>query len=132
MSLRLIHLFAALGLAVGSAGEWFTQEKKDDEKKTDAQIAVKEGTELTLTPVEVKPAEKPDAQGRYTVTVKAKEPTKVKMPAQAYSLGVPPQGRAGQGRRHRDRRGPRGLAADPDADRAQEGRHGRRLAGRSR
>lgn len=83
--LRLMHLCVGLGLLVGSVN--LSQDKKSEEKKTDTQATVKEGTEVTLTPVEVKLAERPDGLGRFKVTVKAKDPTKVKMPAQTWSLG---------------------------------------------
>lgn len=86
MSLRLVHLCVGVCLLFGSAGEWTAQDKKPEEKKTDTQTVVKEGTEVSLTPVEVKLPNRPDGLGRFKATVKAQEPTKVKMPAEAWSL----------------------------------------------
>jgi hypothetical protein len=57
-----------------------------DDKKSDKDTKVAEGKEITLTPAEIKLSETPD-DGRFPVTVKAKEGTKVKMPAQGYALG---------------------------------------------
>jgi len=97
MSLRLLHLCVGLCLVLGSAFDRVSQDQKPDEKKSDGQVVVKEGTEVSLTPVEVKLSENPGADGRYTVTVKAKEATKVKMPAQAYYLGFTPKAEAPKG-----------------------------------
>jgi S1-C subfamily serine protease len=97
MSLRLLHLCVGLCLVLGSALDRVSQDKKPDEKKSDGQVVVKEGTEVSLTPVEVKLSDNPGADGRYTVTVKAKDATKVKMPAQAYYLGFTPKAEAPKG-----------------------------------
>jgi hypothetical protein len=57
-----------------------------DDKKTDTETKVAEGKEVTLTPADIKVSETPD-DGRFPVTSKAKDPAKVKMPAQGYALG---------------------------------------------
>jgi S1-C subfamily serine protease len=76
--------FLVVGAAAGGRAE--------DEKKADKDTKVAEGTEFKLTPVEVTPAEKPDGQGLYEATLKAaKEPTKVKMPKESWSLGFYPK-----------------------------------------
>jgi S1-C subfamily serine protease len=63
-----------------------------DDKKTDADTKVAEGTEVSLTPAEVTISDKTDDEGRIPVTVKpAKEAKKVKMPAQAWALGFYPE-----------------------------------------
>ena len=63
-----------------------------DDKKTDADTKVAAGTEVALTPVEVTVSDKPDDEGRLPVTVKAaREARKVKMPAQAWTLGFYPE-----------------------------------------
>jgi S1-C subfamily serine protease len=63
-----------------------------DDKKTDLETTVAEGKEVSLTPVEITPSDKPDNNGIFTATVKpAKEAKKVKMPAQAYGLGFAPE-----------------------------------------
>lgn len=57
-----------------------------DDKKFDTAMKVEAGKEITLTPAEVKVSATPD-DGRFPVTTKAKEATKVKMPAQGFALG---------------------------------------------
>jgi hypothetical protein len=79
----LRHLFAAgaVLLFVAAAGP------AADDKKTDLETKVAAGKEITLTPAEVKVSETPD-DGRFPADAKAKAPTKVKMPARGYALGV--------------------------------------------
>jgi hypothetical protein len=69
---------AALVLAAGIAG---ADEKKDSDTK------VAEGTEVELTPADVKADDPPLDDGRSVAVTKAGKATKVKMPATAYTLG---------------------------------------------
>ena len=83
-------LLLALGLTSGGRAE--------DEKKADKDTKVEGGKEFKLIAVEVKPAEKPDDEGRFeAVVTAAKEPTKVKMPKEAYWLGFSPKAVKGGG-----------------------------------
>lgn len=62
-----------------------------DDKKTDGDVTVKEGTEFKLNKDEITVAKEPDDEGRFPVTVKATAtPTAVKMPAQKWMLGFVP------------------------------------------
>src|SRR5262245_57224106 len=80
-----VCLVSAVGLLWGPTG-------RADDKKTDADTKVAEGTEVSLTPAEVTVSDKTDDEGRIPVTVKpAKEAKKVKMPAQAWALGFYPE-----------------------------------------
>jgi PDZ domain-containing secreted protein len=84
MSRVFLSLTAALFLVVSPAAL-----RADDEKKTDLQTTVKEGTEFALTAAEVIPANMPNEQGFRVAMVKpGKAGPKVKMPAQAYGLNV--------------------------------------------
>lgn len=69
----MVVLFAGLG-------------RTADDKKFDTEMKVPAGKEISLTPAEVKASATPD-DGRYPATTKAKEATKVKMPAQGFALG---------------------------------------------
>jgi hypothetical protein len=79
------RLVAVCAAALLLAGPGWTDDKKDD-KKLDTQVKVDAGKEITLTPADVKVSETPD-DGRFQVTTKAKDPAKVKMPAQGFGLG---------------------------------------------
>jgi hypothetical protein len=77
----------AVGLALLALG-FASGARAEDEKKADKDTKVEEGKEFKLIAVEVKPADKSDDEGRFEAVIKAaKEPTKVKMPKEAYSLG---------------------------------------------
>lgn len=84
---RTLPVFLVSVAALG----WAAPGRADD-KKTDADTKVAAGTEIELTPVEITVSDKPDDEGRIPVTVKpAKEAKKVKMPAQAWTLGFYPE-----------------------------------------
>ena len=92
----LYRILAVCVVSVAVAGPGTT--RADDEKKTDRDTKVPAGTEISLTPVEVTTAEKPDDEGRFEVTVKpAKEARKVKMPEEAWVLGFTPEAVKGGG-----------------------------------
>jgi S1-C subfamily serine protease len=59
----------------------------DDKQKSDADTKVAEGTEMALTPAEITPDKEQPDDGPRVVTAKAGATKKVKMPAQAYTLG---------------------------------------------
>jgi hypothetical protein len=59
--------------------------RAEDKKDSDTKVA--EGTEVTLTPADVKADDTPLEDGRSVAVTKAGKATKVKMPAQAYTLG---------------------------------------------
>jgi hypothetical protein len=93
--LRGIFTFFLTGILVAGAG---TGGRAEDEKKPDKDYKVPAGTEFKLTAVEVTPAEKPDDEGRFVANLKpAKEPTKVKMPEEAWTLGFYPKAVKGGG-----------------------------------
>jgi hypothetical protein len=87
MNCRFRPLYLAAALAFLAANG-----QACDDKKTDGDYKVPEGTEFSLTPVDVKPSEKPDEMGRFEAVLKpAKEPAKVKMPKDRYTLGFYPK-----------------------------------------
>jgi S1-C subfamily serine protease len=93
MLYRLLPVCVASILVVGLA----TGRTLDDQK-TDFKTSVAEGKEISLTPVEIKLSDTAEDQGRYTATVKpAKEPKKIKMPAQGWALGFFPKDTKGGG-----------------------------------
>jgi hypothetical protein len=90
---RIVSVCLVSVLALG----WSATGRADD-KKTDADIKVAAGSEVSLTAVEVTVLDKMDDEGRIPVTVKpAKEAKKVKMPAQAWALGFYPEKAKGGG-----------------------------------
>jgi hypothetical protein len=81
-----------LGLAALLAVGFTAGGRAEDEKKSDKDTKVAEGTEFKLIKVEVTAAEKSDEEGRFEATIKAeKEPTKVKMPKEGWTLGFYPK-----------------------------------------
>jgi hypothetical protein len=84
---RIVPLCLASLLAIVAAGG-----QARDDKKTDNDFKVPEGKEFSLTPVEVTPAEKPDGMNLVEAKLKpAKEPKKVKMPKERWTLGFYPK-----------------------------------------
>ena len=59
--------------------------RAEDKKDSDTKVA--EGTEVNLTPADVKADDPPLDDGRAVAVTKAGKATKVKMPATAYTLG---------------------------------------------
>ncbi|OWK36808.1 PDZ domain-containing protein [Fimbriiglobus ruber] len=71
--------------------------QSQEDKKSDRDTVVAAGKEFTLTPTEVTPEEKP-GDGPFEVKLKpAKDAVKVKMPAEAWTLGFFPQAIKGTG-----------------------------------
>lgn len=93
MTCRLLPfcLVAAMVLLAGGG-------QARDDKKSDGDYKVKEGSEFSLTPVAVTPTENPDEEGRFGAKLKpAKEPVKVKMPKERWTLGFYPKEGKGPG-----------------------------------
>jgi hypothetical protein len=93
--LRGIMAFCLTGFLVACAA---TGGRAEDDKKADKDYKVPAGTGFKLTAVEVTPSEKPDDEGRFVAGIKpAKEPTKVKMPEEVWTLGFYPKAVKGGG-----------------------------------
>jgi len=75
---NVLTLCAATVLAVGVG-------RAEDKKDADTKVA--EGTEVKITPAEIKAEDTPLDDGRSVATAKPGKETKVKMPATAYTLG---------------------------------------------
>jgi S1-C subfamily serine protease len=73
-------------MALGVVAALVTGSVRADDAKSDADTKVAEGTEVSLTAAEVKSDEKLD-DGRPVAIAKAGKAAKVKMPAQAWTLG---------------------------------------------